>query len=78
MLFFKLEDKYWSNLKTFLVFLNRMPLEEVSTQGLKLNKGVHTPLNNELIKIIEVDIKLLIIFNDESQLKPTVMIITQE
>jgi hypothetical protein len=52
MLFFKLEDKYWSNLKTYLVFLNRMPLEEVSTQGLKLNKGVHTPLNNELIKIL--------------------------
>lgn len=52
MLFFKLEEKYWSNLKTFLVFLNRMPLEEVSTQGLKLNKGVHTPLNNELITIL--------------------------
>ena len=29
-----------------------MPLEEVSTQGLKLNKGVHTPLNNELITIL--------------------------
>jgi len=52
MLFFKLEEKYWSNLKTYLVFLNRMPLEEVSTQGLKLNKGVHTPLNNELITIL--------------------------
>ena len=52
MLFYKLEEKYWSNLKTYLVFLNRMPLEEVSTQGLKLNKGVHTPLNNELITIL--------------------------
>ena len=51
MLFFKLEEKYWSNLKTFLVFLNRMPLEEVYTQGLKVNKGVTTVLNDELIKI---------------------------
>ena len=52
MLFFKLEEKYWSNLKTFLVFLNRMPLEEVYTQGLKVNKGVTTPLNNDLVKIL--------------------------
>lgn len=52
MLFYKLEEKYWSNLKTYLVFLNRMPLEEVYTQGLKLNKGVHTPMNEELIKVL--------------------------
>lgn len=25
ILFYKIEPKYWSNLKTFLVFLNRMP-----------------------------------------------------
>ena len=52
MLFFKLEEQYWSNLKTFLVFLNRMPLEEVYTQGLKVNKGVATPLNDDLVKIL--------------------------
>lgn len=52
MLFYKLEEKYWSNLKTFLVYLNRMPLEEVYTQGLKVNKGVTTPLNNDLVKIL--------------------------
>ena len=52
MLFFKLEDKYWSNLKTYLVFLNRMPLEQVYTQGIQVNKGVDTPLNDELIKIL--------------------------
>mgnify|MGYP001266420986 CR=1 FL=1 len=52
MLFFKLEEKYWSNLKTFLVFLNRMPLEEAYTQGLKVNKGVTTVLNDELITIL--------------------------
>ena len=52
MLFYKLEEKYWINLKTFLVYLNRMPLEEVYTQGLKVNKGVSTPLNNDLVKIL--------------------------
>jgi len=52
MLFYKLEEKYWSNLKTYLVFLNRMPLQQVYTQGVALNKGVDTPLNEELIKIL--------------------------
>jgi len=52
MLFFKLEEKYWTDLKTYLVFLNRMPLEEVYTQGLQVKKGVNTPLNEELIKIL--------------------------
>ena len=52
MLFYKLEECYWSNLKTYLVFLNRMPLEEVYTQGLKVNKGVHVPLNEDLVKVL--------------------------
>ena len=52
MQFYKLEEKYWSNLKTYLVFLNRMPLEQVYTQGLQVNKGVDTQLNDELIKIL--------------------------
>jgi len=52
MLFFKLEEKYWTDLKTYLVFLNRMPLEEVYTQGLQVKRGVNTPLNEELIKIL--------------------------
>ena len=52
MLFHKLEEKYWTNLKTFLVFLNRMPLEEVYTQGLKVNQGVSTPVNLELASIL--------------------------
>lgn len=52
MLFHKLEEKYWTNLKTFLVFLNRMPLEEVYTQGLKVNKGVTTPINLELAQVL--------------------------
>ena len=52
MLFFKLEEKYWSNLKTYLVFLNRMPLEQVYTQGIQVNKGVDAPLNDELVNIL--------------------------
>lgn len=52
MLFHKLEEKYWTNLKTFLVFLSRMPLEEVYTQGLKVNKGVTTPINLKLADVL--------------------------
>jgi len=53
MLFFKLEEKYWVNLKTYLVFLNRLPLEEVYSRTL-LPKKIITdiPLNNNLIKIL--------------------------
>tara|TARA_B100000029_G_C17484975_1_gene926893 strand:- start:479 stop:859 length:381 start_codon:yes stop_codon:yes gene_type:complete len=49
MLFYKLEDKYWTNLKTYLVFLNRLPLETVVTKGIKQDE---IPLNNELIKYL--------------------------
>ena len=53
MLFFKLEEKYWVNLKTYLVFLNRLPLEEVYSRTL-LPKKIITDitLNDELIKIL--------------------------
>ena len=53
MLFFKLEEKYWVNLKTYLVFLNRLPLEEVYSRTL-LPKKIITDisLNNDLIKIL--------------------------
>jgi len=53
MLFFKLEEKYWINLKTYLVFLNRLPLEEVYSRTL-LPKKIITDisLNNDLIKIL--------------------------
>jgi len=49
MLFFKLEPEYWSDLKTYLVYLHRMPLETV------VSKGIHEtdiPLNDKLIKIL--------------------------
>ena len=51
MLFFKLEEKYWSNLKTYLVFLNRMPTLEVVSKGIR-RIASDTPLNDELVKIL--------------------------
>jgi hypothetical protein len=36
MLFFKIEESLWSQLVTFLVFLNRMP-EEIPEFGIKLS-----------------------------------------
>lgn len=29
LLFFKIEEKYWAILKSFLVYLNRVPLEQI-------------------------------------------------
>ena len=49
MLFFKLEERYWNDLKTFLVFLNRLPIETVVTKGIN---EVDIPLNNDLINIL--------------------------
>ena len=49
MLFFKLEERYWSDLKTFLVFLNRLPIETVVTKGIN---EVDIPLNTDLINIL--------------------------
>ena len=49
ILFFKLEQEYWTDLKTYLVFLNRMPLETVVSPGIK---ETDIPLNNELIGIL--------------------------
>lgn len=36
MLFFKTEKKYWEQLKTFLVFLNYMPMKIVVSTGLEI------------------------------------------
>lgn len=36
MLFFKTEEKYWSQLKTFLVFLNYMPLQVIVSKGIEI------------------------------------------
>lgn len=36
MLFFKIDKTYWSQLKTFLVFLNFMPLKIIVSKGVEI------------------------------------------
>jgi hypothetical protein len=49
MLFYKMEPEYWPDLKTYLVYLHRMPLETVVSPGIK---ETDIPLNTELIEIL--------------------------
>jgi len=43
MLFFKIEEKYWAILKSFLVYMSRMPLEQIgSTEP-------HLPLDGKVL-----------------------------
>lgn len=49
MLFYKLEPDHWKDLKTYLVYLHRMPLETVVSPGIK---ETDIPLNNELISVL--------------------------
>jgi hypothetical protein len=49
MLFYKLGKELWPDLKTYLVYLHRMPLETVVSPGIK---ETDIPLNNELIKVL--------------------------
>ena len=49
MLFYKISEDYWSDLKTYLVYLQRMPLETVVSPGIK---ETDIPLNQELIKVL--------------------------
>ena len=53
MLFFKIEKKYWSQLKTFLVFLNVMPIGfEIVMQG-NIFQGYEIPLDEKVSKALE-------------------------
>lgn len=53
MLFFKIEKRYWSQLKTFLVFLNIMPVGfEVRAQG-SVVQGYEIPLDEKVTKALE-------------------------
>ena len=49
MLFYKIEPEYWPDLKTYLVYLHRMPLETVVSPGIK---ETDIPLNTQLIEIL--------------------------
>jgi len=47
MLFYKIDKKYWSYLKTFLVFLNFMPLEIIVSKGLVI-KEADIPIDKDI------------------------------
>ena len=47
MLFFKVEKEFWPQLKTFLVFLNFMPIGPISAQGI-LIEGFEIPLDEKV------------------------------
>jgi len=49
MFFYKIDNEYWSDLKTYLVYLHRMPLETVVSPGIK---ETDIPLNKELIAVL--------------------------
>ena len=49
MLFYKTEERHWPILKTFLVFLNRMPMEQIVTGGVK---DTDIPLDFKIINIL--------------------------
>ena len=47
MLFFKVDREFWSQLKTFLVFLNYMPIGPISAQGIVIG-GYEIPLDEKV------------------------------
>lgn len=49
MLFYKIEEQHWSVLKTFLVFINRMPMEQIVTGGVR---ETDIPLDFTVINIL--------------------------
>ena len=51
MLFYKIEKKYWSQLKTFLVFLNYMPLKLIVSKGVEVQDS-EIPLDDKVIEIL--------------------------
>jgi len=51
MLFYKIEKKFWSQLKTFLVFLNFMPLEVIVSKGISI-KDSEIPIDENIAKIL--------------------------
>lgn len=53
MLFFKIEKKYWSQLKTFISFLNCMPVGFVFTSNKELVQGFEIPLDEKVLKSLE-------------------------
>jgi len=53
MLFFKIEKRYWSQLKTFLVFLSYMPVGFVFEQDGDVIQGFEIPIDEKITKALE-------------------------
>lgn len=53
MLFFKVEKKYWSQLKTFLVFLNLFPVGFIFTKDEETTEGFQIPLDEKLMESLK-------------------------
>lgn len=49
MLFYKIEEDLWPVLKTFLVFLNFMPIEVIVSKGIN---EVEIPLDDKVVKLL--------------------------
>ena len=52
MLFFKLEEKLWPQIKTFLVFLNYMPLKVIVSKGIEIN-DTDIPLDEQILETLK-------------------------
>lgn len=51
MLFYKIEKKFWPQLKTFLVFLNYMPLKIIVSKGVEILES-DIPLDENILEIL--------------------------
>jgi hypothetical protein len=51
MLFYKIDEKYWPQLKTFLVFLNYMPEKIILSKGVAVVES-EIPLDDNIIEIL--------------------------
>jgi len=50
MLFFKIEEEFWPQLKTFLVFLSYMPIGSIVLNSMKI-EGYEIPLDEAVQKL---------------------------
>jgi hypothetical protein len=53
MLFFKIEKKFWSQIKTFLVFLNYMPMKVIVSPGVEIIDN-DIPLDESILETLKI------------------------
>jgi len=51
MLFYKIDKIFWSQLKTFLIFLNFMPLEVIVSKGITIKES-DIPIDDNIASIL--------------------------